>query len=54
MNIIFVLLPIALLMGGGFLAGFVWMVRQGQYEDLVTPAYRILIEGEDQEREKNP
>ena len=27
-----------------FLAGFIWAVRSGQYEDTCTPALRPLIE----------
>lgn len=44
MNIVWFLLPIALVLGGGFLAAFVFAVRQGQYDDLETPAHRILTE----------
>ncbi len=46
MNIIHLLVPLALILGGGFLAAFIWMVKQGQYEDLETPAHRILLEEE--------
>ncbi|MEN9722485.1 MAG: Cytochrome oxidase maturation protein cbb3-type [Pseudomonadota bacterium] len=48
MSVIFILLPIALLLGGFFVAAFVVMAKQGQYDDLETPAYRVLLE-EDQE-----
>ncbi len=52
MNIILLLLPIALLMGLGFLAAFIWNAAQGQFDDLETPAHRILLpdstEGEKQ------
>lgn len=44
MSVIFLLMPLALLLGFGFLAGFIWMVRDGQCEDLETPAHRILLE----------
>jgi len=27
-----------------FLAGFVWCVRSGQYEDLLTPSMRMLLD----------
>jgi cbb3-type cytochrome oxidase maturation protein len=27
-----------------FLLGFVWSVRNGQYEDLQTPAMRVLLD----------
>ena len=43
MNIIYLLLPIAIFMGGGFLAAFIWSASRGQYDDLETPAHRILL-----------
>ena len=44
MNIIYILLPIALLLGLGFLLAFIKMSAEGQYDDLETPAQRILID----------
>jgi cbb3-type cytochrome oxidase maturation protein len=44
MSIVFVLVPFALVMGLGFLVLFIWNARSGQYEDLVTPAVRILLD----------
>ena len=38
--LIFASLTVALL----FLAGFVWAVRSGQYEDTLTPSLRVLAE----------
>jgi cbb3-type cytochrome oxidase maturation protein len=29
-----------------FLAGFIWAVRSGQFEDTCTPSMRILTDGE--------
>jgi cbb3-type cytochrome oxidase maturation protein len=43
MTIIYLLLPVALLLGLGFLAAFAWGAAQGQYDDLETPAHRILL-----------
>jgi cbb3-type cytochrome oxidase maturation protein len=28
----------------GFLAAFVWAVRSGQFDDVVSPAWRVLFE----------
>lgn len=52
MNIVNILLPFALFLGGSFLVAFCWVVRQGQYDDLETPAHRILLD-EDNERKNN-
>ena len=42
MNNLFVLLPVALALGLGGLAAFLWSVRSGQYDDLDGAAHRIL------------
>jgi cbb3-type cytochrome oxidase maturation protein len=44
METIFVLLPLALLFAGIALALFVWAARSGQFDDLETPAVRILFD----------
>lgn len=46
MNIIYFLLPMALLLGGVFVVGFILATLKGQYDDLETPAHRILLEDE--------
>lgn len=49
MNILFIVVPLALLLGASFVAAFFWAVENGQFEDTETPAYRIL-ENQDLER----
>ncbi len=46
MNIVYLLLPLALLMAAGSACAFIWASSQGQYDDLVTPAHKILLEEE--------
>lgn len=50
MSLVILLMPVALLMGAGFLGAFIWGAADGQFDDLETPAHRILladsIEGE--------
>jgi len=46
MNIIFLLMPLALLLGATFLLGFIWMARRGDFDDLETPAHRMLLDDE--------
>ncbi|MCO6432247.1 MAG: cbb3-type cytochrome oxidase assembly protein CcoS [Deltaproteobacteria bacterium] len=48
MEVIFILLPLSLALGGVFLLAYFWAARSGQFEDLETPAVRILP---DEERE---
>ena len=46
MNIIFLAIPLAIILGTGLFFGFIWAVQSGQMDDLETPAHRILIENE--------
>lgn len=49
MNIIFLLLPLALLLALFFVILFLWANKRGQFDDLETPAKRILLDdGEEQ------
>ncbi|MEM7209244.1 MAG: cbb3-type cytochrome oxidase assembly protein CcoS [Pseudomonadota bacterium] len=42
MDILFFLIPIAVLLACVIVGVFFWAVRSGQFEDLEGPAYRIL------------
>jgi cbb3-type cytochrome oxidase maturation protein len=42
MNVLIFLVPLALLLGLAGLAGFLWSLRSGQYEDLDGAALRVL------------
>jgi cbb3-type cytochrome oxidase maturation protein len=44
MSIIFLLIPLSIVVAGGFLLAFIWAVRSGQYEDTTTPSMRVLPE----------
>lgn len=44
MEIIYFLLPIALILGCTFIGMFIWATKGGQYDDLQTPAHRMLLE----------
>lgn len=44
MEIIYFLLPIALLLAACFIAFFIWATKSGQYDDLETPAKRMLFD----------
>ncbi len=46
MSIVFVLLPVSVVLAAVAVAGFVWSVRRGQLDDLVTPALRMLDDDE--------
>ena len=44
MNVIVILILASLAVALLFLAGFIWAVRSGQYEDTLTPSLRVLAE----------
>jgi cbb3-type cytochrome oxidase maturation protein len=52
MNLLYLILPLALLIVAGFVAAFVWAARKGQFDDLETPAMRALFD--DSEVVKEP
>jgi cbb3-type cytochrome oxidase maturation protein len=47
METIFVLLPFALLIAAVAVGFFIWAVRSGQFDDLETPAVRILFDDDE-------
>lgn len=42
MSILMMMVPFAILLSTCFLGAFVWATMSGQFDDSVTPAYRIL------------
>ena len=44
MSVLYVALPIALLLGGTGLLCCLWCIARGQFDDLDTPAVRILVD----------
>jgi cbb3-type cytochrome oxidase maturation protein len=46
MSVILILILASLAVAVAFLAGFIWAVKAGQFEDTCTPAMRILSEDE--------
>ncbi len=46
MNVLYVLVPLALALGAAGVAAFRWAVRDGQFDDVETPALRILLDDE--------
>lgn len=44
MSVIIVLILASLAVGLIFVGAFVWSVRNGQYEDTLTPAMRVLLD----------
>jgi cbb3-type cytochrome oxidase maturation protein len=53
MDILYLLIPIAVLLVAAMVAGFLWASKTGQFDDLEGPAHRILME-EDEPQEPVP
>ena len=44
MNVLYILVPVAILLASAGVAAFIWAVRGGQFEDTDTPAIRMLLD----------
>jgi cbb3-type cytochrome oxidase maturation protein len=47
MNVLYLLIPLALVMVGAAVAAFIWAVGDGQFDDPEGPAVRILDDHEE-------
>jgi len=46
MGVLYLLLPLALLLGAGAVGVFIVALRRGQFDDLETPPRRMLLDEE--------
>ena len=44
MEVLYLLIPLALLLLIVILAGFFWAIRSGQFDDLQGPAHEVLMD----------
>lgn len=51
MNVLYFLVPLALLLAGAGAWAFWWAVRSGQFDDTETPAIRMLLEDDPADEE---
>ena len=47
MDLVFLLLPASLILATIAVIGFIWSARSGQFDDLDTPAHRVLFDDEE-------
>ena len=47
MDILYLLIPLAVIIMIIAVAAFMWAIKSGQYEDLEGPAHRILMDDDD-------
>lgn len=43
----------SLVLAGGFLAAFIWSVKNGQFEDDYTPSVRMLFDNKKKDEKEN-
>jgi cbb3-type cytochrome oxidase maturation protein len=43
-TVIYIVLPLAILIAAVAVVAFAWAARKGQFDDLETPAHRMLID----------
>lgn len=48
MSVVYILLPVAVVLAIAAVGAFIWAVRRGQFDDLDTPAVRVLHDDEDE------
>ena len=53
MNVLVVLIPVSLVLGGLGLVAFLWSLRANQYDDLDGDAWRILANDDDPDQRKS-
>ena len=54
MDILYLLIPLALIIVAGAVTAFRWATRDGQFDDLETPAIRILMDERRTDGEEQP
>lgn len=52
MSVLFIALPVAILLGASAVVAFIMSARRGQFDDLETPKWRMLMDDEPKEVEK--
>ena len=48
MSVIFIVLPLAFLIVAAAVIAFIWATRSGQFDDLDTPAVRMLHDDDEE------
>jgi cbb3-type cytochrome oxidase maturation protein len=46
LNALWITIPVSLLLAAFFVVAYIIAVKRDQFDDLVTPAYRILVDDE--------
>ena len=52
MEILYLLVPLAVILAGVIVWAFLWSIRSGQFDDLEGPAHRILMDEDEPPRRR--
>ena len=52
MSVLYIVLPLALLIAAAAVIAFIWATRSGQFDDLDTPAVRMLHDDLPEKRDR--
>jgi len=53
MSVLYIVLPLALLIAAAAVIAFIWATRSGQFDDLDTPAVRMLHDDLPEKKDDN-
>ncbi len=53
MEILYLLVPLAVVLAGVIVWAFLWSIRSGQFDDLEGPAHRILMDEDEPPRRES-
>ena len=53
MEVIYLLIPLAILLVAAMAVLLIWSIRSGQFDDLEGPAYRILMDDDAPQRDQD-
>ena len=53
MSAIYILISVSFLVAIGFLAAFIWSIKNGQYDDDFSPGVRMLKDNKQQSSKNN-
>jgi cbb3-type cytochrome oxidase maturation protein len=51
MNVLLILIPVSIVLGGLGLCGFLWTLRSGQYDDAQGSAARLLLDDDEPDKD---
>ena len=54
MSVVYIMLPVALLLAAGAVVAFILAARSGQFDDVDTPAFRMLPDDDTSPCERRP